>query len=140
MDTNHGLQHDGGTPHELGETPITLRLPAGSALFVVRGEAWITHEGVAEDIVLGPGERFDVPNRRPLVVSATRGQVQVFAVPPAVARRHPERDLHAFARSRAAELRAASHRDAAATIAHAIRLGVARVRATLAPRSRLPTH
>ena len=140
MDTNYVLEHDGGTAHEVSETPITLRLPAGSALFAVRGQAWITHERVAEDIILGPGERFDVPGRQPLVVSATRGQVQLFAVPPAAARRHAERDLQAFARSRAAELREEARRDVFARIAHAVHGVIARLRAELALRRRLPTH
>lgn len=90
-----------GATLEVDAAPITLRLPAGSAVFTVRGEAWITQERMADDVILGAGQRFDVPSRELLVISATRGLATLVVAEPAVARRHAMRDFSDFARSHA---------------------------------------
>ena len=88
MNLNLSIDRSGGTTLEVDAAPITLRLPAGSAIFTICGEAWITQERMPEDIILGAGARFSVPSRELLVISATRGRVRLFVVGPAVARRH----------------------------------------------------
>ena len=85
--------------------PVSMRLPAGSAIFATRGEVWITQEGMIDDIILGPGQRFDVPNREKLVVSATRESADLFIAAPPAARAHRQRDVYDFARSHALQLR-----------------------------------
>jgi hypothetical protein len=90
-----------GATLEVDAAPIALRLPAGSAVFTVRGEAWITQERMADDVILGAGQRFDVPSRELLVISATRRLATLVVAEPAVARRHPMSDFTDFARSHA---------------------------------------
>lgn len=87
--------------------PVTVHLRPGSTIFAVRGEAWITQEGLRDDIILAPGGRFIVPGHGSLVISATRGAADLFIVRPELARAHPATDVYDFARSHAAALRRA---------------------------------
>lgn len=141
MDANLDLDYRSGTRLDVTDLPVTLRLAAGSAIFAVRGEAWITQERLYEDVILAPGERFDVATRLPIVINATRGPAILFVAPPAIARRHAEHDVRDFARRRAEELRA--HAQARLTVAagagpthpYALtRTPGARLRPDLAPR------
>jgi hypothetical protein len=129
-----------GATLEVGAAPVALRLPAGSAIFTVRGEAWITQERLADDIILGPGERFDVPNRELLVISATRGPATLFVAEPAAARRHTTRDVVDFARRHAGQLRREDSRYLAGALAAALRDLAGRVRVLVTPGQRAPTH
>ncbi len=140
MNTNLELDHGDARTMEVEDEPIQLRLPSGSAIFVTRGEAWITQERRLDDFIVGPNERFDVLRRDPLVISATRGRVQMLVVAPAVARRHPQRDVYDFVRSRGAELRRQARAGAGGRLLHAARVGVARLRAAMAAEPRVPTH
>jgi hypothetical protein len=90
---------------ELDDRPRTLRLPRGAAIFALRGEAWLTQEGHYEDVTLAAGRRYDVPDRAPIVVSATRGRAELFVVRPADARAVAAAGLHAFLREQALRLR-----------------------------------
>ena len=54
------LAKDQATMFTVDGNPMPLCLPIGSAIFVYLGQVWITQEGMHEDVVLGPGERFDV--------------------------------------------------------------------------------
>jgi hypothetical protein len=87
--------------------PVTLHLLPGSTVFAVRGEAWITQDGLCEDIIVTPGRAFVVPGRGSLVISATRDAADLFIVRPELARAHPATDVFDFARSQAAALRRA---------------------------------
>ena len=58
--------------------PVWLRLPVGSAIFVYSGEVWITQEGMHEDVVLGPGERFDVHSGALILASGTGKRSRLF--------------------------------------------------------------
>ncbi len=72
-----------GAPLAVDASPTPLRLPKGSAIFAYRGDLWITQEGMRDDWILRPGERFDVKGRGLILVSATRrGSAQLFVVPP----------------------------------------------------------
>ncbi len=79
-------------------TPLSLRLPAGAVIFTVRGETWITQERVAGDIILGPGERYDVSSRAQIVISATGQSAVVHVVEPESALARCARDVHDYAR------------------------------------------
>ena len=129
-----------GATLEIDAAPITLRLPAGSAIFTVGGEAWITQERLADDIILGAGARFDVPSRELLVISATRGRARLFVVEPALARRHPMHDLADFARSHAEQLRAEESRHLIGALGTALRELARRVRAFVGLGQRAITH
>lgn len=119
------------TTLHVDETPLSLRLPAGAAIFAVRGEAWITQERMLDDIVLKPGERFDVPNREQLVISATRGEADLFIARPAAARQHALDSVYDFARCRAARLRREELARLADTVAAGLRARLLRLRAAL---------
>jgi hypothetical protein len=72
-----------GAPLEVDASPTPLRLPNGSALFAYQGDLWITQEGMRDDWILRPGERFDVKGRGLILVSATRrGIAHLVVVPP----------------------------------------------------------
>ena len=71
------------TPLAVDASPTPLRLPKGSAIFAYRGDAWITQEGMRDDLILRPGDRFDVKGRGLILVSATRrGSAQLVVAPP----------------------------------------------------------
>ncbi len=69
--------------------PLPLRLPIGSAVFVVRGEVWLTQDGCTADFVLGAGRRFDVKSDELILVSATQGDTQLYVAGPAIAAATP---------------------------------------------------
>lgn len=140
MNSSPSLDPSAGTTFEVDGTPITLRLPAGAALFTVRGEAWITQERMPDDVILGAGDRFDVRGRGPLVISATHGRAALFVAEPGVARLLPMHDVHDFVRSHARQLRDAQSRCAGARLAHALHMLGVRLRAALAFGSRAATH
>lgn len=140
MNPSLSLDPSAGTTFGVDGTPITLRLPAGAAIFTVRGEAWITQERLPDDVILGAGERFDVPGRGPIVISATHGRADLFVAEPGVARLHPMRDVHEFVRSHARQLRDANSRCAGARLGRALRTLAARLRAAIDFGSRAATH
>jgi hypothetical protein len=140
MDPDLSIDLFAGATLEVDAVPITLRLPAGSAIFTVRGEAWITQERMADDIILGAGQRFDVPSRELLVISATRGRAGLFVAAPAVARRHRMRDLIDFARSHARQLQREESGRLVGALLRAMRELGGRVRALVAPERRAATH
>jgi hypothetical protein len=138
---NHDLSPDPAIGHALTiDNPITLRLRAGSAVFAVRGEAWITQEGSPHDVILRAGDRFNVPARAPLVISATRGRVDIYVVRPAAARLSASCNVHDFIRAQAAHLSRVESARVLDALAHGARSLLARARAALAPRPRVPTH
>ena len=122
------------------DAPITLRLRAGSAVFAVRGEAWITQEGIPHDVILAAGDRFDVPTRAPLVVSATHGRVDLYVARPAAACVSASCNVHDFLRAQAAELRRAQTAGWLDALAHGTRSFLLRARTMLSSRARVPTH
>ena len=136
MNANLSLDPSAGRTLPVDGTPIALRVPAGSAIFSVQGEVWITQERNLDDIILGPGERFDVPTREPLVISATRGHASLYIVEPRPARAHPMRQLYEFARSRAGHVRREASASALEAALTALRALWQRGSAMLAPRSR----
>jgi hypothetical protein len=138
---NHDLSPDPAIGHALTvDNPITLRLRPGSAVFVIRGEAWITQEGSPHDVFLRAGERFNVPVRAPLVISATRGRVDVYVVRPAAARLSASCNVHDFTRAQAAHLRRVESTRVLDSLTLGARSLLERARAALAPRSRVHTH
>lgn len=122
------------------DEPVTLRLPAGSAVFALHGEAWLTQEGLRDDVILAAGNRFNVPSRAQLVVSATRGQARLCVVHPAVARLNASADIYELAEARAADLRRAEFDRLYDFLVRRLRWWRARVGTVLAARPRVPTH
>jgi len=120
-------------------TPMSLRLPAGTVIFTVRGETWITQERVAADIILGPGERYDVSSREQIVISATGQSAVVHVVAPESALARRARDVHDYARRCATMLRREAADRAASVAADAIRSTALRLRALMTPHRRTAT-
>jgi hypothetical protein len=85
--------------------PLPLRLPEGSVIFASRGEVWITQEGMFDDVILGPGERFDVKSPELILASATRGSGYLVVAQPAQAAESAARDLITFLLDRARQHR-----------------------------------
>jgi hypothetical protein len=115
--------------------PLVLRLPAGSAVFALRGEVWLTQEGRRDDVMLAAGARYDVPSRAPIVVSALQGEAQLYVARPADARAIGVADLYEFLQARAGRLRAAAIDALAASARRGARAWARRAQALL--RSRL---
>lgn len=65
---------------------LALQGVRGQELACVSGELWVTLDGWQEDIVLGPGQRWRVPFRAPLVVSALKPSTFVARQPRGCAR------------------------------------------------------
>jgi hypothetical protein len=89
---------------EVDATPRVLALPAGTALFLVRGEVWLTEEGRSADWMLRAGMRYDTRGG-PIVVSATSAHAELYPVPAAEARLSGASHLGAFLTARAMWLR-----------------------------------
>ena len=64
------LAQDEATMFTVAGNPMPLSLPIGSAIFVYLGQVWITQEGMREDVILRPGERFTVRSGALIVASA----------------------------------------------------------------------
>lgn len=70
------------TRFELAERELlALDRVGGQVLACRSGELWITLDGCREDIILGPGQSWQVPGDAPLVVSALKPSVLVAAHP-----------------------------------------------------------
>lgn len=109
--------------------PMSLRLPEGTVIFTVRGETWITQERVAEDIILGPGGRYDVSSREQIVISATGQSAVVHVVGPESALARCSRDVHDYAHRCAEILRREAAARAASFLARVLRATALRLRA-----------
>lgn len=137
----HAQPSDPAFGHALTvDDPITLRLRAGSAIFAIRGEAWITQEGTPHDVFLRAGDRFDVPTRAPLVISATHGCVDVYVARPAAARLSASCSVHDLLRAQAIHLRRLESVRLVDALAHGARSLLLRVRSALTARPSVPTH
>jgi hypothetical protein len=132
-----------GIPLAVDAKPMPLRLPKGSAIFAYRSEIWITQEGMFDDVILAPGERFDVRSRELILATATRGSAYLVVATPLRAAECPDRDLFAFLRRGARRLRDEQF-DAAVSAARRLLSGLAdapaQVRRWLAPSRRVPGH
>ena len=140
MNTHRTLDPSTTTTLHVDREPIALSLPPGSAIFAIRGEAWITQARTAADIVLAAGERFDVPNREMLVISGTHGAADLHVVRPETALAHHGRNVYEFVRSHAAALRYEETGRAFASAGRAVRALVLRVRAAAGFRPRVAHH
>ena len=87
--------------------PLAFHLSPGAAVYAVDGLLWVTQEGLIEDVVLRPGQRFDVQHEGLIVASAVEEPARVYIAAPD----SPTRDMVITAgvvqilRRRALELR-----------------------------------
>lgn len=121
----------GSTTLALDAKPHSLRLPTGSAIFAVRGEVWLTQEGMREDVVLAAGARFAVRSDAAIVVSALGGDAVLYVARPADAQAEPAGDLHAYLVGTARRLRNAEIDRAGRALRDRIAHGVRRLRRML---------
>lgn len=64
---------------EIDQTrPSSVRVPAGSAVHCIAGRAWLTQDGLLDDVVLAAGERFAVRKKGLVVMSGIRGAALVY--------------------------------------------------------------
>ena len=124
----------------LDELPVPLQLPVGAAIFALRGKVWITQERLRDDVVLAAGERFDVKGTELILASAIKGSATIHVVAAAEARHSGEREVHAFLRARAVQLRAAEAGRVASHIGSGIAAWVARARGLMTARPRALGH
>lgn len=132
--------HADATTLDVDTTPVTLRLPRGSVVFTVRGEAWLTQEQRLDDVILAPGARFDVASTAPIVVSATRAHATLHIARPVGACRRAARDVYDFARCRAQALRREELLRLGDALSGLVRGWTLRLRAALAARAHLNTQ
>jgi hypothetical protein len=90
---------------DVDDRPLALRLPVGSALFAIQGKVWLTQERQIEDVVLAPGQRFDIRSNALVLVSAIQGTASVHVAQPDDAAMSGATDIHDFAREQARRLR-----------------------------------
>ncbi len=79
--------------------------PSAAPSSSISGEVWITQEGMREDVILGPGERFTVRSGALILASAIRSNARVYVAGPAVAAASVDNDVLALLRYRARSLR-----------------------------------
>jgi len=89
----------------LHSEPLALRLPVGAAVFALKGTVWLTQERLRDDIILTPGERFNVNSEALILASGVTGNAVIHIVQPAAARAHVQPDIYDFARAQAERLR-----------------------------------
>jgi Protein of unknown function (DUF2917) len=124
----------------LDDAPLPLRLPAGAAIFALRGSAWITQERLRDDIVLTRGQRFDVKGTELILASAIKGSATIHVVPPAEARVNGAREVHDFLRAQAGRMRAEEVRSFANHLGSSIAVWLVRARGLLTARPRALGH
>jgi hypothetical protein len=67
---------------EIDQTlPLSVRVPVGSAVHCITGQAWLTQEGLADDVILAAGEKFVVRQKGLIVMNAIRGAALVYLSP-----------------------------------------------------------
>jgi hypothetical protein len=119
---------------------LSLRLPAGAAIFALMGTVWLTQEGLRDDIVLMPGDRFGVKSDALILASAVRGGAVVHVVQPSAARVHAHADVYDFARAHAHDLRRDEIRRLAGVARRAIAAWITRMRGEFAARPNALRH
>ena len=64
---------------EIDQThPLSVRVPVGSAVHCIAGRAWLTQEGLLDDVVLAAGEKFVSRQKGIIVMSGIRGAALVY--------------------------------------------------------------
>ena len=138
---NRNLQiFDADVTLSLDEAPLPMQLPAGAAIFALRGKVWITQERLRDDVVLAAGERFDVKGSELILASAIRGSALVHVVPAAEARANRELGIHDFMRARAVRLRLEAAEQVMDRLGNGIATWIARGRGLLTARTRVLGH
>ena len=138
---NRNLQiFDADVTLSLDDTPLPMQLPAGAAIFALRGKVWITQERLSDDIVLAAGERFDVKGTELILASAIKGSALVYVVPSAEARVNRKHGIHDFMRARAARLRRGALEHVVRRTVSGIAMWSARARALMTSRPRVLGH
>ncbi|HQR56024.1 MAG TPA: DUF2917 domain-containing protein [Burkholderiaceae bacterium] len=138
---NRNLQiFDADVTLSLDDTPLPMHLPAGAAIFALRGKVWITQERLRDDVVLAAGERFDVTSTELILASAISGSALVHVVPVAEARVNREHDIHDFMRARAVKLRREAVEHAVSQSVSNIATWIARARTLMTARPRVLGH
>jgi hypothetical protein len=141
----NALAKDQATMFTVDGNPMPLSLPIGSAISIYLGQVWITQEGMHEDVVLGPGERFVVRSGALILASGIRGNAHVYVACPPDATERADFDVYALLRRRARRLRAEELNQMVRTISdrlsHALAALFTQLRAMFAPAKRIPvTH
>ena len=123
------------------DQPLPLRLPVGGR--DVRGAAARSgsrRNGSVDDVVLSPGQRFDVRSTELVLVSAIKGSATIHVVPASETSLNGARDMHDFFRARAGRLRAEEAGHIASHISNGIAAWIARARGVMTARPRALGH
>ena len=124
----------------LDDAPVPLRLPAGAAIFALRGEVWITQERLRDDVILARGERFDVNGTELILASAIKGSAAIRVVPRAEARFSEQAELYDFLRARASRLRTEEMERLSSLIGSSVAGWLERARGLMSARPRALSH
>lgn len=135
MKPNFEAEDRASTHVEVDANPLPLRLPIGSALFVIRGEVWLTQDGCTADFILGAGRRFDVNSRGSILVSATQGGARLYVARPAIAAA-AQSAIPDYLRGERGAIRSRAASPASAAARHRAPSPIERVRALLALHAR----
>jgi len=64
---------------EIDQThPLSVRVPVGSAVHCIAGRAWLTQEGLLDDVVLAAGEKFVARQKGLIVLNGICGAALVY--------------------------------------------------------------
>lgn len=124
----------------LDADPLPLRLSAGAAIFALRGTIWITQERLRDDVILAPGDRFDVKGGGLILAGAIKGGAVIHVVQRDSALLHVSRSIYDFARARALRLRREEFGRIAAHAAATVAAALAFVRRSPMPRRGAVSH
>jgi hypothetical protein len=72
--------------------PLAFHLSPGSAVYAIDGLLWVTQEGLVDDVVLKPGQRFDVHHPGLILANAVEEPARVYIA----ADDSPARDMMAM--------------------------------------------
>ena len=80
----HDLPQEGSSIYALGrDRPLSLQVPVGASVRALCGTVWLTQEGLIEDVVLAPGDRFEIKRKTLVVMNSVAAPATVYVEQPA---------------------------------------------------------
>ena len=78
------LPQDGSATYALEhKRPLSLHLPTGARVRALSGAVWLTQDGLTDDVVLAPGQRFEAKRKAHVVMNALAERACVYVEPSA---------------------------------------------------------
>ena len=79
MNSNSSARKQTNRLFEIDQTrPLSVRVPVGSAVHCIAGQAWLTQEGLLDDVELAAGEKFVARKKGLIVMNGISGGALVY--------------------------------------------------------------